>query len=156
MSYTAVANRPIQPPTAVWDDHERWFKIASRFKLSCMSNTKWRKVFTAIAESPVEVRRCELKCIDSDYVAVQGRAPQVRELMERRFTDSIWQPFEYKWIEWFRFPRQFKPYPGVGLVVTQDVEALRAVIPEATQACLELDDKYLWLFGYRDDPAPEA
>lgn len=43
------------------DDHDRWFRIASRYKLSCMSNAKWRKVFTAMAASPVEVRRCEFK-----------------------------------------------------------------------------------------------
>jgi hypothetical protein len=135
------------------DDHEQWFKIASRFKLSCMSNAKWRKVFTAIAESTVEVRRCEFKCIHSDYVTVKDCAPQVRELIERRFTDSIWQPFEYKWIEWFRFPRQFKPHPGIGLMVTQDVEALQVVIAEAAHACVELDEEYLWLLGYRGAPA---
>ena len=119
-----------------------------------MSNAKWPKAFTAIAESPVEVRRCELKCIDSDHVTVVGRAPQVCELMERRFTDSIWHPFEYKWIEWFRFPRAFKPYAGgVGLTVTQDVEALRAIITEAAHVCVELDGEYLWLFGYRGGPA---
>jgi hypothetical protein len=135
------------------DDHERWFKIACRFKLSCMSNAKWRKVFTAIATCGVEVRRCEFKCIDSAEVSVMPRAPLVRELMERRFADGMWQPFEYKWIEWFRFPRQFKPHPGVGLVVRQDVEALRDVIAGAAQACVELDDNYLWLFGYRGGPA---
>lgn len=118
-----------------------------------MSNAKWRKVFTAIAESSVEVRRCEFKCIDSDYVTVKERSPQVAELMERRFTDSIWQPFEYKWIEWFRFPRQFKPYPGVGLIVTQDLEGLQAVITTAAHAYVELDNQYLWLFGYRGGPA---
>ena len=135
-------------------DHEWWLKIASRFKLSCMSNAKWRKVFTAIATSTVEIRRCEFKCIDSPHVSTMPRAPLVRELMERRFTDGLWQPFEYKWIEWFRFPRQFKPYAGVGLVVTQDVEALQRVIAAAAHACVELDDEYLWLFGYRGGPAP--
>jgi hypothetical protein len=145
----AMTMRSSHPSTASFDDHQRWLRIASRFQLSCMSNAKWRKVFTAIAESAVDVRRCEFKCIDSDYVTVHSRAPQVSELLERRFTDGLWQPFEYKWIEWFRFPRQFQPYPGVGLVVTQDVEALQTVIARAAQACVELDDQYLWLYGYR-------
>lgn len=148
-----MTKRAIQLLNATLDDHRRWFKIASRFKLSCMSNAKWRKVFTAIAESAVEVRRCEFKCIDSDRVTVKDRGPRVTELMESRFADGMWQPFEYKWIEWFRFPRQFKPHPGVGLVVTQDVETLRAVITAAAHACVELDDLYLWLYGYRGGPA---
>ena len=46
-------------------------------------------------------------------------------------------------------PREFKPNPGVGLSVTQDVEALRKVITSAAAACVELDQGYLWLFGYR-------
>lgn len=114
-----------------------------------MSNTKWRKVFAAIDESGISIRRCEFKCIDSDYITMEPRPPLTRELMETRFADSIWQPFEYKWIEWFRFPREFKPYPGVGLAVYQDLEALRDAIMAAAAACLELDADYLWLYGYR-------
>jgi hypothetical protein len=149
-----VAKRSTQSAAAL-ADHERWFKIASRFTISCMSNANWLKVFTAIDTSLVEIRRCEFKCIDSNFVFAQDRAPQVRELLERRFTDSIWQPFEYKWIEWFRFPRQFKPYPDVGLLVAQDVERLQAVISDAAHACVELDAEYLWLYGYRGGPAAE-
>jgi hypothetical protein len=36
--------------------------------------------------------------------------------------------------------------------VTQDVEALKKVVVAAAQVCAELDDEYLWLFGYRGGP----
>lgn len=88
-------------------------------------------------------------------MTAKDRTPRVSGLREGRYTDSIWQPFEYKWLEWFRFPRQFKPHPGVGLVVTQDVEALEAVIEAAAHASIDLDDEYLWLYGYRGGPTAE-
>ena len=128
-----MATKRTHSSPAAGDDHERWLKGAVRFKLSCMSNAKWRKVLTAIATSSIEIRRCEFKCIDSEYVSVMPGAPQVRDLMERRFADSGWQPFEYKWIEWIRFPRQFKPRQGIGFVVTQDVGELQKAIADAVE-----------------------
>lgn len=147
-----MSETPSHKLTATLDDHQRWFRIASQFSLLCMSNTKWRKVFTAIAESGILIRRCEFKCIDSEHITVKDRAPQTRELLETGFTDSIWQPFEYKWIGWFRFPREFKLYAGVGLTVSQDVESLQSAIMAAASACVELDENYLWLYGYRSWP----
>lgn len=129
------------------ENERRYQRAAGRFQYSWMSDTKWRKVFKAIAESGTNVTRCEYKCIDSDHVW-QNRVPRLQDVEERCFADGAYQPFEYKWIEWFRFPRRYKPYKGIGYVVEQDVEALKTAIEAAAQARLELDDEYLWLYGY--------
>ena len=118
-----------------------------------MSNSKWRKVLIAVAAAPVEVRRCELKCIGSAWVATAPAAPRVNECHPGNLADGAFQPLEYKWIEWFRFPRRFQPKPGVGYFVEQDVETLRDAILSAADACVELGDEHLYLYGYRSGPA---
>ncbi|MEM6554100.1 MAG: DUF6678 family protein [Planctomycetota bacterium] len=112
-----------------------------------MSNAKWRKVLSAISATRTNVTRCEFKCIDSDYIT-KVRSPQSHDIEHVRFTDGPFQPFEYKWVEWFRFPRRYKPYPNVGYLIEQDVEALHDEIKAAADAMLTLDEEYLWLFGY--------
>ena len=129
----------------------KFLLAAGNYRYSWMSNTKWRKVFTAIAKAGTNVKQCEYKTIDMPGVA-EVRTPQLRDLREREFEDGAYQPFAYKWIEWFRFPRRYQPYKrrGVGYVIEQDVEALKTVIEKAAHARLELDDNYLWLYGYSD------
>ncbi len=135
------------PDTSHFDEEQRFRKQAARFQHSWMSNAKWRKVLSAIADTQSNVTRCEFKCIDSDYIT-EVRSPQSRDIEHVRFADGAFQPFEYKWIEWLRFPRRLKPYPGVGYIAEQDVEALRVEIEASADAMLTLDEEYLWLFGY--------
>lgn len=128
-------------------DERRYLAHAARFQHSWMSNAKWRKVLSSIAATHSNVTQCEFKCIDSDYIT-KVRTPQGRDVEQVRFADGAFQPFEYRWLEWFRFPRCVKPHPGVGYVVEQEVERLKTEIEAAAEAMLTLDDEYLWLFGY--------
>ena len=128
-------------------DAEKYRKHAAAFQHSWMSNAKWRKVLSAIAGTTSNVTRCEFKCIDSDHITVV-RAPKVSDIAYSHFADEAFQPFEYKWLEWMRFPRRFKPIVGVGYVVEQQVEVLKSEIEANASAMLSLDDQFLWLFAY--------
>lgn len=133
------------------EDHRRYWKFASRFQRSCMSNAKWRKVLAAIEASGIEITRCEYKWLHFDEIEAIDCAPQRNKYVASHFADGPMYPLQYKWLEWFRFPREYRPIPNVGHTVRQDVEALQQVVLNAADACVELDDQYLWLYGYRDE-----
>ena len=56
--------------------------------------------------------------MDSNHKVVQA-FPQAHDLDVVRFADGRFQPFEYKWIDWIEIPRQYKPFPGIGLTRSQ-------------------------------------
>lgn len=112
-----------------------------------MSDAKWRKVLRAIANTASNVRRCEYKSIDAEHIST-NRVPGMNDIDDHRFADAAFQPFEYKWIEWMRFPRRYRPTPKESYIVVQDVETLQTEIKNAADAMMKLDDEHLWLFGY--------
>jgi hypothetical protein len=142
---TIVAARKIQ---VGWVPHQDPYKRArSAFSVAHMSNAKWRKVLRAIATAELGLTRSEWKCIDSEYVMVHGM-PRLTDIMEARFADGQFQPFEYKWIEWVRFPRVYKPHRGVAFEVTQDIEGLMQVLQGCGALKIEVDENGLTLFAY--------
>jgi hypothetical protein len=98
-------------------------RARSAFAVAHMSNAKWRKVLHALATADFGLTRSEWKCIDSDHVLVHG-IPRLTDILETRFADGQFQPFEYKWVEWVRFPRTYRSYKGEVYEVRQDVERL--------------------------------
>ncbi|TWU32437.1 hypothetical protein Q31b_58370 [Novipirellula aureliae] len=85
-------------------DRERYRKCMAQCTASHMSNTKWRRVFMAIADEGVEQIHSHWKHIDSDHISIHYRMPQPHDLNEKRFNDGAFQPYEYKWIEWIQIP----------------------------------------------------
>jgi hypothetical protein len=112
-----------------------------------MSNAKWRKVLRAIATCDLNLTRSEWKCIDSDHVMIHG-IPRLTDIMEKRFADGQFQPFDYKWIEWVRFPRTYKPYRGEVYEVVQDVEGLKRILESCGRLLLQSDESGLTVFAY--------
>lgn len=131
------------------DFDERWAKHAARFSRWCMSNTKWRKLFLAVHEAQCAAPHLEHKTIESTHI-FHALWPGPRDLGVSRFNDTNWQPFDYRWIEWIRIPRQFEPHPGVGFTVAQDVDAIAEVIRQTLHASIDLDEQFLWIYGYRN------
>jgi hypothetical protein len=132
----------------VWIPHQDPYKRArAEFSVAHMSNAKWRKVLRAIATCELQLSRSEWKCIDTDHVMIQG-IPQLRDIMENRFADGPFQPVDYKWLEWVRFPRTYRPYPGEVYEVAQDVDGLKRVLESCGKLQLRLDEDGLTLFAY--------
>jgi hypothetical protein len=131
-----------------WTPHQDPYRRArAAFAVAHMSNAKWRKVLRAIATADLGVGYLEWKFIDSEQVKGHG-LPRLTDILENRFADGRFLPFEYKWIEWIRFPRRYRPYPGETYEVTQDVEGLKQVLEGCGQLRLDLDERGLTLFAY--------
>ena len=103
-------------------ERDRYERYAMCYQQSCMSNAKWRKALAAMEDSGVKFVRTEYKVIDSDNVDQIDRCPGARDIDYRCFQDGDFQPFEYKWLEWMRFPRRVQTRLGIGHYVDQDIE----------------------------------
>jgi hypothetical protein len=112
-----------------------------------MSNAKWYKVLGAIAAAKLNVTRSVWKFIHSEHL-YEDSTPAPHQLLPERLADGVFQPVEYKWIEWIRFPRQWRPRPDVGHEVPQDIEGLKRVLEATAELQLVEDDQGLTIFGY--------
>jgi hypothetical protein len=129
------------------ESKDPYARARATFVVAHMSNAKWRKVLRAIATAEMRLSRSEWKCIDSDHVSVHS-IPRVTDILERRFADGQFTPFEYKWIEWVRFPRAYRPYRGTAYEVVQDIDGLKQLLDTCGKLCLAVDDSGLTLFAY--------
>ena len=117
-------------PPVRWTPHrDPYERCSSQFRVSYMSNAKWHKALVAIANAApdLNVTRSMWKFIDTDTLYFYP-VPAVYHLLPERLADGVFQPVEYKWIEWIQFPRQWRPRPNVGYQVSQDVDALKHIL----------------------------
>jgi hypothetical protein len=108
------------------DDYSKYSK---NFSVSYMNNAKWRKLFGALASANVGVRKAEWSFIDSDHT-MKLPLPSENDLLEKRFADGRFQPFEYKWILCIKIPQQYRFKDKVGYYVKQDVELIKNIASE--------------------------
>jgi hypothetical protein len=105
---------------------EEYEKIVARYSASYMSDSKWRKLFLAWARSGVEIRKSEWHFIDSEHTE-NHNLPREHDIMEKRFADGQFQPFEYKWIFEIHIPSTFRPDPNTPFEKMQDIERLKQI-----------------------------
>jgi hypothetical protein len=75
--------------------------------------------------------------------------PREKDLLPTRFADGMFQPFEYRWLEWVFIPHEYKPHPGVGFIRKQDTEPLLNVINSVGQFEVEVSEEGIRLLAYR-------
>ncbi len=101
-------------------------KASQKYSVSHMSNSKWLKLFSAWAESGIDIEVSRWKFIDSEHEE-DHCLPKSYDLLQNRFADGRFQPFEYKWILSISIPRTYKPISTVGFEREQDVEKLKSI-----------------------------
>ena len=74
-------------------------------KACYMSNAKWRLLFSLAAESGFEIFRSKWKFLGDDRIFEEVGLPKTADLLEERFTDGLWQPVQYKSIEYISIPK---------------------------------------------------
>ena len=131
-----------------WTPHrDPYEREVAAFSASYMSSAKWYRVFQAIADAQLGVTKATWKFIWSEHLFDDG-VPRLCDLLPSRLVDGLFQPVEYKWIEWIFFPRLWRPRADVGYEVSQNIELLKQVLEGVGQLESVEDDKGLTLFGY--------
>lgn len=101
-------------------------KAVKEYSVSHMNNAKWRKLFIGWAKSGIKIEFTEWSFIGSEHKETH-RLPHENELMDIRFSDGQFQPFEYKWIRTIYIPKSYRPVPNVGFERNQDIEGLKEI-----------------------------
>ena len=127
---------------------EQYQKAIARFSILHMSNAKWRRVFTAIADAGIVELRSEWKHIDTDEITQHYQMPRHKDLLERRFQDGYFQPYEYKWIHWIRIPRRYFD-ESVGLTREQNLTEVEAAL-NASRAVTAVDADAITILAYEE------
>jgi hypothetical protein len=79
-----------------------------RFSSALMSDTKWRKLFAAIANPELGVRRMLVKFIDVDEPRQMNFPPSLK--LPHAYMDTIeFGPVELRAIEWLELPIDAEP-----------------------------------------------
>lgn len=136
-----------KPPVRWTPHHDEYERASAVFSASYMSNAKWQKVLTAIAQADLKIEKALWKFIESDHLFDYG-VPRQYDLLPTRFADGRFQPVEYKWIEWVHFPCHRHLIAGVGYTIPQDIEGLKQVLIGAGQFQYAEDEEGLTLYGY--------
>ena len=125
--------------------------IDKSFSASFMSNSKWRRLFLALATPDLEIGQLVWKFVGRD-LPVRGGAPDPECLGEIYIRDTTFSPFPYKEIEWIDIPRTRVP-PGDESVSfkhqPQDVELAQRVFASVGQFEVALLPEGLRVYGYR-------
>ena len=77
-------------------------------KARLMSNAKWRKLFTIIDDSEINVAISMWKFLDESRVYEWTGLPGRAHLLDERLEDGRWQPVFYKDIEYVEIPAKCK------------------------------------------------
>ncbi|MGY8872259.1 MAG: hypothetical protein ACKVJE_17620 [Pseudomonadales bacterium] len=122
-------------------------KASQKYSVSHMNNSKWLKLFSAWADSDVEIDVSHWKFIESEHEEVHC-LPKAHDLLQNRFADGRFQPFEYKWILSIFIPRTYKPVSNVGFKREQDIEKLKSIANSLGQFPIFDVDSGIEIRGY--------
>ncbi len=118
---------------------------------SLTSDTKWRKVFSAIQAHPeLELRQCIFKFIESPEERIEN--PGAGLYVPRPWVDtSSFGPIPLRSIEWLLFPRlaEYRIERTIpACLVRQDVQGAMDILSGLGQLPLEMTERGLVVRGY--------
>lgn len=112
-----------------------------------MSNSKWRKLFTVLADFPIY--RLAWRFVDSDAPLITHYAPSVSDLLDDGIRDGRFCPFDFRVIESISIPATVEIDDRFGsLTRTHELIAIEAAITRIGQFCITRDDATLTIHGY--------
>ena len=122
-----------------------------------MSDTKWRKLFSALDHPGLELRQAIVKFVDSDEVHVISTPTSEALRTPKPYVDTFkFGPISLREIEWIEFPA-FAEYPnrspdGKGRVpstrLKQDIDRAEAVLADVGRFPTQRTERGLRITGY--------
>ena len=124
------------------------------YSASLMSNTKWRTLFGALEASAVEVNDLSVKFIGDDYEyspVNPGLYPPYAYV--DLWPLNVYPLVEIEWIEFRRVVARKRPNNDPTEIVTQDIDAIRAVIERTGKRLpLEISNDSIRVVGHVPNP----
>lgn len=125
--------------------------IAQLFSCSYMSNSKWRRAFSALASPSLRLRQLVWKFVGRE-LAVRGAVPDAGCLSEMYVRDVGFSAFPYKEIEWIDVPLMSIPRGSESIPFKhhrQDAEGARRSLEAVGKFEMVLLPDGLRVYGYR-------
>ena len=128
-------------------------KEIAKFSYSCMSNAKWRKLFSVIKESNLEMAHCVWKLV-GEPEPKNGFVPDYEQLGENYVGDcgALNGPFEFKSIEWLKLLTRvsYKAYENAPTQFkTQDLTHLIEQLRSKGSFEIETNSDGITVYGYK-------
>ena len=124
-----------------------------KYSRSCMSNAKWRKLFSVVNQSSLELGWCSWKLVD-EKDSILGRVPEYNRLGDTYVGDcgALNGPFEFRIIEWLLLPAKhgYRPYDKAPMTyIHQNLDEVREKIDAIGQYEYEMTEEGLKIYGYK-------
>ena len=128
-------------------------KEIAKFSYSCMSNAKWRKLFSVVNESNLKLAHCIWQLVGNDEPK-NGFVPDYSEIGEDYVGDcgALNGPFEFKSIEWLLIPNKFgfRSYESAPMQFkTQELSHLVDQLKSLGTFELETSADGIKIYGYK-------
>lgn len=128
-------------------------KDIARFSYSCMSNTKWKKLFSVVNEGNLELANCTWKLVD-EAEPKNGFVPDCAQLGENYVGDcgALNGPFEFKRIEWLKLPTTlgYRMYEkGPIQFRTQNLSYITEQLRAIGNFEIEVSSEGITVYGYK-------
>lgn len=128
--------------------------LRHKYSAALMSNQKWRKFFTVMAESGSDFSGIEYHFTDTDNVLF-GHAPNLQQVWDSAIDDPVdgaGGPVEYKHIEYILIPYvySYRPYKNSPVNTRDlDVQGFIKALEKVGSFPLENTDKGIVVRGYK-------
>tara|TARA_R110000764_G_scaffold69859_1_gene144465 strand:+ start:4846 stop:5280 length:435 start_codon:yes stop_codon:yes gene_type:complete len=124
-----------------------------KFSVSCMSNSKWRKLFSGIHEGALDFDFSIWKLVN-DNAPIKGFLPDIKQLGENHVGDcgALNGPFEFKLIEWLLIPKEHGYYQYEKAPIKyhkQDIEMVERKINETGNFEYDVTSEGIKIYGYK-------
>ena len=126
-------------------------KTTVHFSASLMSNAKWRKFFSIVAEDPEHVFAADWKLID-ELKHLRDHLPASEDIWHQAVDGCLNGPVSYDKIEWIELPSRipFRRYENAPMSYhVQDLQALQRRLTDAGQFPTQVNEARLRICGYR-------
>ena len=128
--------------------------LREKYSSALMSNHKWRKLFTVMAEHGSDFSGIEYRFTDTDNV-FYGHAPSVQQLWETAIDDPVegaGGPVEYKHIEFILIPNvySYRAYKNAPLTERPlNVQAFLEALEKVGSFPIAQDENGVVIHGYK-------